>query len=99
LNFKRRKIMAKMDIKEIPPVPIKPEIKVILELDLNEAVVITRLCGSVSGCGETRDATERIYRLMRVNERIRDLVDKMMVMKGRFGECSFNVGHCVIPKE
>jgi hypothetical protein len=90
--------MAKMDIKEIPPVPVKPEIKVILELDLNEAVAITRLCGSISGCGETRNTTEGIYRLMRKNKRIGDLVDKM-VMKGRFGECSFDVGHCVIPKE
>ena len=91
--------MAKMDIKEILPVPVKPEIKVILELNLDEAVVITRLCGSISGYGETRDTTERIYRLMSKNERIRDLVDKMD-MKGRTAaQCSFNVGHCAIPKE
>jgi hypothetical protein len=91
--------MAKMDIKEIPPVPVKPEIKVILELNLDEAVVITRLCGSITGCGETRDTTEGIFNLMIENKRIRDLVYKM-VMKGRVAVLSsFNVGHCAIPKE
>lgn len=93
--------MAKMIIEEIPPVPVKPQIKVILELNLDESVVLASLCGKIGGCGETRDIANKIYKIMRFNERIRNLCDKMEIKEKEppFGFSGFNVGHCVVPKE
>ena len=86
--------MAKMTIEEIPPVPVKPAIKVILELDLDEAVVIASLCARIGGCGETRDVADKICHLMRLNERIKKLCNM-----SKMGEGGYYVGHCAIPKE
>jgi hypothetical protein len=91
--------MAKISIEEIPPVPVKPQIKVILELNLDEAVVLTKICGKIRGCGETRDVTENIYKLMRSNDRIFDLALKMEMENYGVPHYGFDVGHCVIPKE
>jgi hypothetical protein len=93
--------MAKVTIEEIPPVPVNPQIKVILELNLDEAVVLASLCGRIGGCGETRCVTDKIYNIMRLNERIRMLCDKMEIKDKdpSFVFNGFNIGHCVIPKE
>ena len=88
--------MAKMTIEEIPPVPVKPAIKVILELDLDEAVVIASLCSRIGGCGETRDVTDKICHLLKLNERIKKLCNSSE-MGGKIN--GFYVGHCAIPKE
>jgi len=88
--------MAKVRIEEIPPVPVEPAIKVILELDLDEAVFIASLCSRIGGCGETRNVADRICRLLKLNGRIKKLCDMSKMGEGGIG---YYVGHCAIPKE
>lgn len=95
--------MATMKIEEIPPVPVKPQFKVTLELNMDEAVVLAKICGRVAGIGEVRSITDHIYNTLTCNSRIDNLVRKMRLTTKNAMDTielgQFNVGHNEVPKE
>lgn len=92
--------MAKV---RIQTVPVKPPLKAILELDLDEAVVIAKICGRVCGDGPTGRITARIYDALIENKRIHELTSKMemeMEMVNQYVHPkAIPIGHCVVPTE
>lgn len=90
--------MAKVTIQTFP---VKPPLKVTLELNLDEAVVIAKICGRVSGDGQTGRITARIYEALIENKRIYELAAKMeMEMVNQYVHPKvIPIGHCVVPTE
>lgn len=64
--------MAKVTIKEIKPVTPPPEF--VLTLDIREAMVVCKLCGSIAGKSEFRDIASKIYYALReINPKFEEL--------------------------
>lgn len=84
--------MAEVHVKEIPPA--KPELTITMELSLNEAVAIAKICGRTGGAGTLRNAMSNIYRELICHKRIADICDDPDFTVG-----VFNVDGVNIPNE
>ena len=84
--------MAQVKVKEMPP--SKPELKITMELSLNEAVAIAKICGRTGGAGTLRNTMSDIYRELIRHKRIADICDDPNFTTG-----IFNVDGVNIPSE
>ena len=82
--------MAKMTVKEEP---VKPPLTITLELNVEEAAVLAKLCGHVCGGGEFRNVAEYIGNILESNSRISRLCEAIQLCD------TINASYVKIPKE
>jgi hypothetical protein len=86
--------MAKMTVKEEP---VKPPLTITLELNVEEAAVLAKLCGNVSGAGQIRTITDSILLALTSNERILRL--SIDIKNGKIGLDAIPIGYWNMPQE
>jgi hypothetical protein len=86
--------MAKMTVKEEP---VKPPLTITLELNVEEAAVLAKLCGHVCGAGQIRTITDSILLALTSNERISRL--SIDIKNGKIGLDAIPIGHWNMPQE
>ncbi len=84
--------MAKITVKELNTPP--PPISITLELSLEEAAVIAKLCGRVCNPGQFRAVSESVYFALETNKRIMRMCDRINTH-----DLVIPMGQLDIPKE